>query len=108
MILPVRLERRALLLGVAGVTEGDEEAALAAVGALALHDGLEGVDVRAADLVGLLDLHGEPVLREHAVRVRRLGADGEDPAVHAPCRRPAPCWGCRRGRSRPKTLPGIP
>src|SRR4051812_38869137 len=60
---------RALLFDVAGVAEGDEEAALAAVGALALHDGLERVDLRAADLVGLLDLHGKPesVLRRPPV-----------------------------------------
>src|SRR5947208_986644 len=62
------VERRALLFGVAGVAEGDEEAALAAVGALAFHDGLEGVDVGAADPVGLLDLHGEPVAFGHACR----------------------------------------
>jgi hypothetical protein len=43
------VERRALLFGVAGVAEGDEEAALAAVGALAFHDRLERVDVWAAD-----------------------------------------------------------
>ncbi len=38
------MKPRALLLRVAAVAEGDEEAALAAVLALALHDGLERVD----------------------------------------------------------------
>ncbi len=80
------VERRALLFGVAGVAERDEEPALAAVLALALHDGLERVDVGAADLVGLLHLDGEPVVGEHAALVARLRADGEDAAVqpHVP------------------------
>ena len=47
--------------GVAGVIEADEEAFLAI---LAHHDGFEGVDVGAADLVLLLDLDGIPVVHE--------------------------------------------
>ena len=74
------VERRALLLGVAGVAEGDEEAALAAALTFAFHDGFELVDVGAADLVGLLDLDGEPVIGEQA-GIGRLGADGEDAAA---------------------------
>lgn len=85
-------ERGALGLGVVGVGERDEEAAGAV---FSLHDGLEGVDVGAADLVCLFDLHGEPVAREHACAgeaglvlgglrvVLGLGADGEDAPVDA-------------------------
>ena len=52
------VERGAFLLRVVVLAEGDEEAALAAVLAFALHDGLEAVDVGAADVVGLLHLDG--------------------------------------------------
>jgi hypothetical protein len=45
------VERGAFLFGVFGVAEADEEAALAAAFAFALHDGFESVDVGAADLV---------------------------------------------------------
>src|SRR5438270_11958757 len=96
-------EGAALVLGVLGVAEGDEEAALAAAVALALHDGLEGVDVGAADLVDLLDLDGEASRRRTGRRRWawcRRGRCGRP----RPCRRPAPCSGCRRGRS-PRVRP---
>src|SRR5688572_32801259 len=65
------VEGGTLPLGVGRITEGDEKAPLAV---LAIHDGLEGPDRGAADLVGLLHLHGEPVAGEHAVLVGGLGA----------------------------------
>lgn len=40
------MKRRAFLLGVAGVAERNEDAALSAPFAFALHDGFEGVKVR--------------------------------------------------------------
>ena len=77
------VERGALLLRVPAVAEGDEEASLSTALALAFHDGLEGVDVGAADLVRLLDLDREPVFGVQAAAVGGLGADGKDAAVDA-------------------------
>ena len=65
------MERGAFALGVRGISEGDEEAALSAAFALALHDGFEGVDVGAADLIDLLDLNREPVLGEFLKMIGR-------------------------------------
>src|SRR5262249_42530198 len=62
---------RAFALGVGGDAEGDEEAALAV---LALHDGFELVDVRAADAVHLLDLDGEVSPRRTCDRSRSTSA----------------------------------
>src|SRR5437762_13904028 len=75
------VEGGAFAFGVFGVAEGDEEAALATAFALALHDGLECVNVGTADLVGLLDLNREPVIGEHAIRVGGLCSNREDAAV---------------------------
>lgn len=81
MIRPVRLWKAAHSCSASQArAEGDEEAALAAAFAFALHDGLEGVCVGAADLVGLLHLDREPVVGEQPA-LARLGADGEDAAL---------------------------
>ena len=62
MTLPVRRKKASISLRASWrVVEGDEEA-LGAV--LAHHDGLEGVDVRAADLVLLLHLDRIPDVHE--------------------------------------------
>jgi hypothetical protein len=76
------VEGGAFGFGVFGVAEADEEAALAAAFAFALHDGLERVDVGSANLVDLLDLNGKPVVGEEAA-FGGLGADGEDAAIDA-------------------------
>jgi hypothetical protein len=57
-------EGAALVIGVFGVAEADEEAALAAAFAFALHDGFEGVDVGSADFVHLFELNGGKIVGE--------------------------------------------
>lgn len=47
------VERRTLALGIGRIAETDEEASWAV---FAFHDGFEGVDVGAADLVHLCDI----------------------------------------------------
>jgi hypothetical protein len=83
------VEGSAFPLGIGAVAEGDEEAAPAV---LAGHHRFEGIDIRPADLVGLLDLNGEPIFREHVIGralpalgggLGGLGADGVDAAVDA-------------------------
>jgi len=88
------MKRRAFLLGVAGVAEGNEEPALAAAFAFAFHNGFELIDGEAADLVSLLDLNREPVVGEETA-FRRLGADGKDAVVRAHVVARAPCWKSR-------------
>ena len=76
------MERGAFLFSVFGVPKADEETALPAAFPFALHDSFESINVRPANLVHLLHLNREPVLRQQAA-FGRLGADGEDAAIDA-------------------------